>query len=181
RSGHCIVIDGVHLCHRARWHRPTNQITGLCREHSGHLNLGMNNMDSVLEVLDAVHGDSPTCHYGREATVVAVSAFRSDNYHGLPIVQSQTCESEKGPGFARLVDMVIEQWKIHGEPHHGPLWVLSTDGDSVFREGTFRVLMCEVVDASNPLYSRLSGLQGLICNAERVMWLQGRIQAHHEA
>ncbi|KAJ6619382.1 hypothetical protein B0H10DRAFT_1636485, partial [Mycena sp. CBHHK59/15] len=71
------------------------------------------------------------------------------------------CKSEKGPGFARLVDMVIEQWKVHGEPHHGPLWVLSTDGDSVFREGTFRVLMCEVVDASNPLYSRLSGLQGL--------------------
>ncbi|KAJ6607976.1 hypothetical protein B0H10DRAFT_1955815 [Mycena sp. CBHHK59/15] len=115
RSGHCIMIGGVHLCHRARWHRPTNQITGLCREHSGHLNLGMNNMDSVLEVLDAVHGDSPTCHYGREATVVAVSAFRSDNYHGLPIVQSQTCKSEKGPGFARLVDMVIEQWKVHGE------------------------------------------------------------------
>ncbi|KAJ7255739.1 hypothetical protein C8J57DRAFT_1075475, partial [Mycena rebaudengoi] len=58
--GHCLMIDGLHLCQRCRWHRPTNQIIGLCREHTGDLDLGMKDMDSVLKVLETVHGSDPT-------------------------------------------------------------------------------------------------------------------------
>ncbi|KAJ7825333.1 hypothetical protein B0H13DRAFT_1658000, partial [Mycena leptocephala] len=113
------------------------------------------------EVVDAVHGESPTCHYGREATVLAMSAFRDNNYHAAPIGQTQTCKSEKGPGFAALLKMAMEQWKIHGAPHNGQLWIVSTDGDSVFREGLFHVLMSRTVDESSPLYLKLSGCTGL--------------------
>jgi hypothetical protein len=161
KAGHCLMIDGLHLCQRCRWHRPTNQIIGLCREHSAHLDLSMNDMDSVLEVLEAVHGESPTCHYGREATVVAVGAFRSDNYHGLPIAQTQTCKSEKGKGFAALLESTLEQWKLHAEEVHGPIWVVGMDGDSVFRDGAFKVLMCDEVEKSSELYEKLGGLEGL--------------------
>ncbi|KAJ7477582.1 hypothetical protein FB451DRAFT_1032912 [Mycena latifolia] len=160
-AGHCLMIDGLHLCQRCRWHRPTNQIIGLCREHSGGLDLSMSDMDSVLEVVEAVHGDSPTCHYGREATVAAVGPFRADNYHGLPIVQTQTCKSEKGKGFAALLTSILEQWKLHGEPRNGPIWVLGTDGDSVFRDGAFKVLMSEELDESSELFKKLRNCQGL--------------------
>ncbi|KAJ7824429.1 hypothetical protein B0H13DRAFT_1658509, partial [Mycena leptocephala] len=112
-------------------------------------------------VVDAVHGESPTCHYGREATVLAMGAFRANNYHAVPIGQTQTCKSEKGPGFAALLKMAMEQWKIHGAPHNGQLWIVSTDGDSVFREGLFQVLMSRTVDESSPLYLKLSGCTGL--------------------
>ncbi|KAJ7468107.1 hypothetical protein FB451DRAFT_1137242 [Mycena latifolia] len=160
-AGHCLMIDGLHLCQRARWHRPTNQIIGLCREHSGNLDLSMNDMDSVLEVLNAVHGESPTCHYGREATVAAVGAFRANNYHGLPILQAQTCKSEKGDGFAALLESILEEWKLHGEPQNGPIWVIGTDGDAVFRDGAFQVLMCNELAPSSDLYKKLAGLAGL--------------------
>ncbi|KAJ7736281.1 hypothetical protein B0H16DRAFT_1326584 [Mycena metata] len=161
KVGHCLMLDGIHLCQRCRWHRPTNQIIGLCREHSGHLDLSMNTMDSVLTAVDAVHGESPTCHYGREATVVAVGAFRPENYHALPIMQAQTCKSEKGKGFGDILESVLEQWKIHGAPHHGDVWVVSFDGDSVFREGGFKVLMCNEVDPESPLGKKLAGMPGL--------------------
>ncbi|KAJ6560870.1 hypothetical protein DFH09DRAFT_1279507 [Mycena vulgaris] len=87
---------------------PSPKIIGLCREHSGNLDLSMTDMESVLGVLDAVHGDAPACHYGREATVAAIGPFRADNYHGLPIVQTQTCKSEKGKGFAALLTSIFE-------------------------------------------------------------------------
>ncbi|KAK7006881.1 hypothetical protein R3P38DRAFT_3213632 [Favolaschia claudopus] len=160
-AGHVLMIDGLHLSQRACWHRGSNQILGLCREHSEPFDLSMNNMPSVLKVVDAVHGDTPKCHYGREATVLAVAAFRDHNYHGIPIAQTQTCKSEKGPGFAALLRTAIDQWEKHGEPQNGPLFIVSTDGDSVFREGAFQVLMCRTVDESSPLYLKLSGCMGL--------------------
>ncbi|KAJ7605499.1 hypothetical protein DFH06DRAFT_1384981 [Mycena polygramma] len=161
KVGHCLMIDGLHLCQRCRWYRPTNQILGLCREHSGELDLSMSTMDSVLAVLEAVHGDSPTCHYGREATVAAVAPFRSENYHGLPIVQTQTCKSEKGVGFTALLNSILVQWELHGGPNNGDLWVVGIDGDPVFREGAFKVLMCDEVREGDPLFAKLGGLKGL--------------------
>ncbi|KAK6996107.1 hypothetical protein R3P38DRAFT_2480378, partial [Favolaschia claudopus] len=138
KHGYCLMIDGLHLCQRCRWHRPTNLILGLCREHSGDLDLSMDSIDSVLAVLEAVHGDSPTCHYGREATVAAVAPFSSEDYHGLPIVQTQTCKSEKGPGFANLLSSIMEQWELNATDN-ADIWVLGIDGDAVFREGSRRV------------------------------------------
>ncbi|KAF8142296.1 hypothetical protein K438DRAFT_1911264 [Mycena galopus ATCC 62051] len=155
------MIDGLHLCHRCCWHRATNQIIGLCREHSGHLDLSMNSMDSVLAVVEAVHGDAPTCHYGREATVIAVAPFWATNYHGLPIAQTQTCKAEKGAEFSILLQTILEQWSVHGEPANGPIWVVGTDGDPVFREGTFKVLMSEKLDPSSALFKTLGDLPGL--------------------
>ncbi|KAJ6616228.1 hypothetical protein B0H10DRAFT_1799831 [Mycena sp. CBHHK59/15] len=161
KAGHALMVDGLHLSQRACWHRPSNQIIGFCREHSEPLDLAMNDMTSVLEVVEAVHGENPTCHYGREATVFAIGAFRDDNYHAVPVAQTQTCEAEKGPAFAALLQTAIEQWDIHGAPHNGPLFLASMDGDSVFREGTFQVLMCRTVNTSSPLYLKLSGCAGL--------------------
>ncbi|KAJ7088238.1 hypothetical protein C8R43DRAFT_908771 [Mycena crocata] len=160
-AGHCLMADGLHLCQRPRWHQPTNQILGLCREHSAGLDLSMTSMDSVLNVVNAVHGESPTCHYGREATVFAVGAFRADNYHGLPILQTQSCQKEKGPKFAVLLQSILEQWKVHAEPKNGRLWVVGFDGASVFREGGFTVLMADELHDPSPLYKKLKGLRGL--------------------
>ncbi|KAJ7253987.1 hypothetical protein C8J57DRAFT_1076553 [Mycena rebaudengoi] len=163
KAGHCLMMDGVHICQRCRWHRPTNQIIGLCQEHSGGLDLTMSNMPSVLHVLDKVHGDEPTCHYARESTVIAVGAFRNDHYHGLPIAQVQTCKSQKGPDIARLIQSVLDQWEIHGAPHNGPLWVFGADGASEYREAAFIKFMSHELssDPTSPLYVKLSGLRGL--------------------
>ncbi|KAJ7021778.1 hypothetical protein C8F04DRAFT_1273273 [Mycena alexandri] len=161
RAGHTLMIDGVHLAQRACWHRPTKQIIGLCREHSEPFNLAMDDMDSVLNIVEAVHSDSPTCHYGREATVLAIGPYRETHYHGVPIGQTQTCKSEKGPGFAALLKMTLEEWKTHGEPHSGPILTVSFDGDPVFRDGAFDVLMIRTPDKSSSLSLKLSGCQGL--------------------
>ncbi|KAJ7432297.1 hypothetical protein B0H11DRAFT_1760724 [Mycena galericulata] len=161
KAGHTLMIDGIHLSQRASWHRATNQIIGLCREHSAPFDLAMNDMTSVLKVVDAVHGECPSCHYGREATVLAVAAFRDDNYHGVPIAQTQTCKSEKGAGFAVLLRTAMDQWDIHGAPYNGPLFTVGFDGDPVFRDGAHEVLMCRTVDKSSSLFLKLSGCNGL--------------------
>jgi hypothetical protein len=160
-ADHALMIDGLHLSQRACCHRPTNQILGLCREHAEPFDLAMNDMTSVLKLVDAINGEFLSCHYGREATVLAVAAFRDDHYHAFPIAQTQTCKSEKGAGFAALLATAIDLWEIHGAPHNGPLFIVSTDVDFVFREGAFQVLMCDSVDKSSPLYLKLAGCNGL--------------------
>jgi hypothetical protein len=169
--GHCLMLDGIHLCQRCRWHRPTNRSLGLCREHSSQLDLGMKDMDSVLAVLDAVHGDSPTTHYGREATVGAIGRFGPENYHALPILQTQTCKSEKGKDFAELLELILEQWKIHGAPQNGPILTVAMDGDSLFRAGAIKVLMCDELKEMSELYQKLQGLAGLNleCSKDKVV------------
>ncbi|KAJ6553827.1 hypothetical protein DFH09DRAFT_1085575 [Mycena vulgaris] len=57
-------------------------------------------------------------------------------------------QAEKVPGFAALVRMVMEQWAIHGQPHNGPLFTVGFEGDSVFRDGGFEVLMSRFSDLS---------------------------------
>ncbi|KAJ7840479.1 hypothetical protein B0H13DRAFT_1649685 [Mycena leptocephala] len=143
--------------------------TGLCLEISRR-----RQWEVELEVLDAVHGDSPTCHYGREATVAAVAPCGAANYHGLPILQTQTCKSEKGPGFAALLESILEQWDLHAAANNGDIWVVGIDGNSVFREGAFKILMCSEVDESSPLFAKLGGLKGL-CNVQRTALSPGQI------
>ncbi|KAJ6600675.1 hypothetical protein B0H10DRAFT_1958705 [Mycena sp. CBHHK59/15] len=62
------------------------------------------------------------------------------------------------------------------ELHDGPIWVLGTDGNSVFRDGAFQVLMCCEVDRSTLLYSKLSGLSrlNLWCGKATVLHVQIR-------
>jgi hypothetical protein len=121
----------------------------------------MKDMDSVLKVLETVHGSDPTVHYAREATVAAIGPFHAENYHALPILQSQTCKSERGPEFATLLDNILAQWKIHGEPTNGPIFSVSYDGDSVFRQGGFKILMSDDLKDKGALYDKLKGLMGL--------------------
>ncbi|KAJ7022046.1 hypothetical protein C8F04DRAFT_972033 [Mycena alexandri] len=159
--GHALMVDGVHLSQRACWYRPSNQIIGLCREHTQAFDLTMKDMESVLKIVEAVHGDSPTCHYGREATVIAIGPYRNDNYHGVPIGQTQTCKSEKGEGFAALLRLTLAQWKIHGASENGPIFTVNTDGDSVFRDALFKVLIVRTLAPSSFLHVKLAGCRGL--------------------
>ncbi|KAI0068929.1 hypothetical protein BV25DRAFT_1844785 [Artomyces pyxidatus] len=153
------MIDGIAICQRARWWKRSNEIIGLCREHAIRANLGMTDFPSVLQVADSIHGDAPSCHYGREATVAAIAPFAIDHYHPIPILLSATCKSETAPEFAVILGLLIEGWSLHGASVHGAMWFISTDGDATFRGALYAVLMDREFTGS--LYLALTQLEGL--------------------
>jgi hypothetical protein len=74
---------------------------------------------------------------------------------------SPTCKAETGEEFSAVLELLIDQWKMHGEETYGPLWCVGTDGDSTFRGACHKVLMCNEISRSDPLFPLLSALPGL--------------------
>lgn len=161
RCGYSLMLDGIHLSQRPRWSKSTCQIIGFCRDHEHGLDLSMPDMESVEKIAEAVHGEDPTCHFAKEATVAVFGAFRGEHYHPFPAMVSGTCKAEKGDGFANILRLCLSEWEKNGEKWAGPLWCVSTDGDATFRMGSHQVLMTDELDNSDPLYDLLAGLEGL--------------------
>ncbi|KAJ8508387.1 hypothetical protein ONZ45_g9334 [Pleurotus djamor] len=161
QRGYCLMIDGLAIRRGVRWLRSTNFLVGLCREHSGNMDMSTRRFSGVEDVWKMVHGDHPTVHYGGEATVAAVGAFDEVDYAARPIMISATCKMEKAPEFAMLEKRLLEAFDNHAAQTHGTVWCLSTDGDSTFRLGSFQLCTTKCLVTGDRLYSLLGGLQGL--------------------
>lgn len=166
KCGHGIMIDGIHCCQRVRWLKSLNMMCGLCREHVKKNALRMLTVPDVLEVADSVHGDNPTCHFGKEATVAAVGRYCDSSYHPEPIMVSMTCKSEKAPEFAQIVQLLVDGYEANAKDLNGPLWTVATDGDSLYKKACHEVLMCSTLAELDSrelteLFELLRDLKGL--------------------
>ncbi|EKM57125.1 uncharacterized protein PHACADRAFT_51634, partial [Phanerochaete carnosa HHB-10118-sp] len=163
RSGHTLVIDGIAQESKARYDATSNQVLGLCREHSHMLDLRVLSVEAVKAIAAALHGDSPCCHYGSEATVAAMAPFRKDHYTIIPIMVSPTCKAETAEELAEHILMILRTWheSEDGERRHGPCWSVGTDGDAKFRTAKFRALTSKTLERGTPLHAKLVWLRGL--------------------
>jgi len=69
--GYVLMIDEIKVEERLRWDPATNNILGVCREHSRHLGLGFCSVNDVKvlfqEILDG------KCHYAKEVSTAFIS------------------------------------------------------------------------------------------------------------
>ncbi|KAH9910636.1 uncharacterized protein B0H18DRAFT_1176982 [Fomitopsis serialis] len=161
KCGYSLSADGIAIERRMRWVKSIDCMVGACREHCSGLDMSMSNFSCVLEVAEAMHGDSPTCHYGSDATVFGMAPFRGDNYHIVPIAVSASCKAEKAEEFGDMIDMSIDEWDTHAAEDWGNMWTFSCDGASTFRGACYNRLMVREFDRSGALYRKLSHLKGL--------------------
>ncbi|KIJ05112.1 hypothetical protein PAXINDRAFT_36015, partial [Paxillus involutus ATCC 200175] len=161
--GHSLMMDEIAINEEAYYEKSSNSIGGLCRDHAGLIDIKLTDYETIANALQAVHGESPVCHYGKEATVAAIAAFSPENYTPLPILVSPTCKSEKADRAETLLQRILECWRTHpdGEAKFGPVWCFSTDGDSTRRVACHSLFMKYDLDPSSELYEKLSRLAGL--------------------
>ncbi|PIL27027.1 hypothetical protein GSI_10166 [Ganoderma sinense ZZ0214-1] len=178
-AGNILAINGVAIEEKCRFLADTNDIIGLCREHSGSLNTQVTSFEAVKAIEAALHQDaegtpasgaphpdSIRCCYGKDATVAVVMPYaRTDHYTPVPLLVSASCKSEKGTEMVEWIRLVLETWKKHpyGEQTHGPFWALASDGESSFRKAKFILCLSEPVDRLSPLGEKLYRLSGLNC------------------
>jgi len=163
KCGWSLMIDEISVDERACWMKCLNSVGGLCREHSQHIDLTINNIDSLLEIAEAVTGDWASVHFGKEATVAGFAPFRDSNYGVRPVLCSLTCKAETADESADLIALIIKLWdeSPDGRVKHGPLWSIASDGDATRRKALYDLLMQEVLDPLSELYAKLHILIGL--------------------
>lgn len=181
-AGNILAVDAVAIEEKCRFLAETNDIIGLCREHSGNLNTQVTSFDAVKAIEAALHQnaeatstpraggapheDSIRCCYGKDATVAVVMPYaRTDHYTPVPLLVSASCKSEKGADMVGWIRLLLDTWKKHphGEQTHGPFWALASDGESSFRKAKFLLCLSESVDRLSPLGEKLYRLSGLNC------------------
>ncbi|KAL0952445.1 hypothetical protein HGRIS_006714 [Hohenbuehelia grisea] len=161
KCGYTVMLDGISLSQHIRVMQDTNMMVGFCREHAEGHDLCIRNFDSVIKVHDAVHGDIPSLHYAREATVAVFAPFRRDNYHPLPALVSPTCKAERIAKFADTIRLLVQSWNEQSAHVYGELWCVSTDGNAVFRNGCHQECTIAKLDARDPIAKHLWDLTGL--------------------
>lgn len=165
-----LMMDGIAIEERCRYSSERNSIIGLCREHSQTVGTLVTGFDVIQEAEAALHDLRPDgttrCHYGKDATVVAVAPYaRKDHYAPVPILVSASCKSESGDQLVHWMRNTIELWHTHpcGERLHGPIGALGSDGESAFRRARFILCMSELLDETAPLGQVLHALPGFNC------------------
>ncbi|KIK96484.1 hypothetical protein PAXRUDRAFT_50620, partial [Paxillus rubicundulus Ve08.2h10] len=163
RCGHSLMMDKIAINEEAYYKKSSNSIGGLCCDHAGLIDIKLTDYKTITNALQAVHDESPVCHYGKEATVAAIAAFSPENYTPLPILVSPTCKSERADCGERLLQMILECWHTHPdkEAKFGPVWCFSTEGDSTCQVACHSLFMKYDLDPSSELYEKLSCLAGL--------------------
>ncbi|KII84375.1 hypothetical protein PLICRDRAFT_701936 [Plicaturopsis crispa FD-325 SS-3] len=159
-TGHAFLIDEISLDERPRYHRPNNSIVGLCREHAPvDGGLEIESVESVEKIASMINkGD---CHLGKEATVLAVASFSSEDYHARPIIVSPTCKTENSKDQAVWIWRAVERYRLFYADARGMIWCISTDGDGVRRPALHSLLMKYMLDENLSLYQLLCKLAGM--------------------
>ncbi|KAI0368715.1 hypothetical protein BV20DRAFT_1036857 [Pilatotrama ljubarskyi] len=169
-AGLLLMLNGVAIEERCRYALERNSIIGLCREHSQNIRTRVTGYDVIQEAEVALHGSSsgdlPTCHYGKDATVVAIAPYaRVEHYSPVPLLVSSSCKTESEDELAGWLRTVVEAWRTHlcGEHVHGPITALGSDGESTFRRARFILCLTELLDKTALLGRLLYSLPGFNC------------------
>ena len=162
RLGQVIMIDGVALEEVIHFDLGQNCLLGLCREHSQDIK---KIIDTVGDIDNVKHMlDSGKCHRGKDGTVLAIAPITdSKDYYPVPLVVSPSCKTETGDQLVEWVGSFINAYREHpdGEPRHGPIHILATDGESSFRKLRATLGLRQLLDQHSPMGNILYQLPGL--------------------
>ncbi|KAJ6563761.1 hypothetical protein B0H10DRAFT_1843437 [Mycena sp. CBHHK59/15] len=159
RTGYSLLIDEISVQERARYYRWNNTIGGIAREGANLTNLEIDSAESIQTVAQQVRDGF--IHLGKEATVVSIASYSSEDYHARPVIGSVTDKTEKWPEQAAWMRILLECWDDKWDKLFGPIWGFASDGDSVHRSAMQHLFMSELVDENSDLWEFLANLPGL--------------------
>ncbi|KDQ06435.1 hypothetical protein BOTBODRAFT_121543, partial [Botryobasidium botryosum FD-172 SS1] len=153
--GHSFSLDETALEERPRYYPESHSLGGLCCEHSWRVDARITCLESILIISEKLKEN--VVHWGKEATVGAVSPFSRDSYSPMPILVSPTCKKESPEKMVDTYKIVLQEWDVVA-PRLGSIWEFGSDGDPSRRASFHPFLMQHTLRPSDPLYGELARL-----------------------
>jgi hypothetical protein len=162
--GNTLMFDDVSVDPKARYCKQRDRMLGFCREHVHTIETRVMSK-AVIDAARTALWETKTVHFATNATVVALGSFINyEHYEPVPLVLSGTDNSETAETLQAWIVMTLDVYDKHpsGATLHGPIWVLASDGASLYRKAKY--LICSKADLINvgpQLFEILSELPGL--------------------
>ncbi|KAK2463009.1 hypothetical protein APHAL10511_004966 [Amanita phalloides] len=144
RSGGCsyaLMIDEIVIERQPQWDDRSNQVLGLCHEHSHRIGTEFCSIEQAHELCDAISGQE--VHFASEATIAAIGIL-SENphiYSVLPFLISGTCKREDADTHAKLIESLV---RAYGESRHGSALMQITQKHSLSPDLTIYPLLSKL-------------------------------------
>ncbi|EJD47513.1 hypothetical protein AURDEDRAFT_62190, partial [Auricularia subglabra TFB-10046 SS5] len=154
-----LMLDEVKINSAPRWCPTTNNILGVCREHSSDLTLQFETMQEANLLCDALAAG--TTHLATEATVAALGALSkgSRDNSARPILISPTCKRESGDEHASLIQTVHDACIANESRIHGSVMCVASDGESRRGRALDNLYLKRPLSRSAPAFTHLERLK----------------------
>jgi hypothetical protein len=102
-------------------------------------------------------------HIGKEVFVAAFAWNDEHDYGAKPVLLMPTCKQGSYKDSALIVEMLRQAWRMspYGEPLHGPIWLIASDGDPKHRPALYLHCMVQELTPSDSMYQHIGSLPGL--------------------
>ncbi|TFK47080.1 hypothetical protein OE88DRAFT_1636946 [Heliocybe sulcata] len=169
-----MFTDELKLEERLRWDAATNNILGVCREHSKSVSLEFRSMLQADALHEALRNTSlpehDHVHLAMEATVIAVRVL-SDNAcqnAARPIIVSGTCKRENVQAQHSLLLNAINTFDAHECRQRCRLYSIATDGDSRRHRAVALLTLQHSLTSASLIYQHLHPLPlfNLLCGED---------------
>ena len=139
----------------------TNEITGICCEHAGDVELIVTSHEVPSQVRIAV--DEGKAHAAKECIITSIAVFGRKTSIAMPIFASATCKGGGHKIQETQIKGCMDAFNKVAKSHlgNGKLVAFGTDGEAARRQANLKVLNASQLSNDSPLYTYLSGLRGL--------------------
>ncbi|KAM5537691.1 hypothetical protein V8D89_008640 [Ganoderma adspersum] len=114
-SGVVLMWDEVNIEETACYFPHADSVGSFCCEHSATVNTCLSTFDTVVNLTRRLF--EGTLHYGKEASVIAISSFRRSLQGAYPLLVSLTCKAESPHNSGVLLSRVQFMKHPIGQDH----------------------------------------------------------------
>ena len=124
-------------------------------------------MDDINRIRDPLfRNQNNPCHHAKDGTVAAIASVTGHtHYCPVPVMLSGSCKTENATALQDWVSHFLHAYKHNpdGEALHGPIYTLSTDGESTFRKVRLNLCLSEDLDRDSEMGKIAYNLPGMNC------------------
>ncbi|KAJ7232378.1 hypothetical protein C8J57DRAFT_1579011 [Mycena rebaudengoi] len=161
--GHTLSFDELATERKIDYMTETDEMGGFCLEHVSVLETVKVREDTRAVEAAVTAVKDGKVHISHETCVGAISRLSETGYGAKPVFMGPSCKKGSVEDCLRTMEAVLEAWKRSpdGEPKHGPILSIASDGDHKRRLALFFMCMHSEILPGNPLYPFVRNLPGL--------------------
>ncbi|CAN0546444.1 unnamed protein product, partial [Ectocarpus sp. 12 AP-2014] len=126
-----LAIDEIATEPRARYYGRTDEVLGLCVQHTPAKMtkfVDLDNLEDLSSRLNEVHS-----HIGSEHTVISACALGNTPHHAIPVAAFASCKAPNPDQQQLVFETILEVWSDRFAAAIGPIVLVASDGDGVRR------------------------------------------------